>query len=212
VTPRAPEAPPRDLPVVVLGLMGAGKSSLGRALAARWSRPFSDSDAHIERAHARSAAEIAQADGVAALHALEAAHLLTALATQPAHVVSAAASVADRSDCLRALRDAFVVWLDLPPDVLARRFATGAHRPHYGPDPAVVLAAQRERRAAAFDAVADLTIRHDALPIPLLAEQVESGLRHHRARIATTAASRLGETAPIGPRDAAARAIGAQRR
>jgi len=135
VTPRAPGAPPPDLPVVVLGLMGAGKSSLGRALAARWSRPLSDSDAHIEHEHGRRAAEIARADGAGALHDLEAAHLRTALAGRPAAVVSAAASVVDRSDCLRALGDAFVVWLDLPPHVLARRFATGAHRPRYGPDP-----------------------------------------------------------------------------
>jgi shikimate kinase len=186
MTPRVLATPPPDLPVVVLGLMGAGKSSLGRALAARWSRPFSDSDAHIERAHTRSAAEIAQADGVAALHALEAAHLLTALATQPAHVVSAAASVADRSDCLRALRDAFVVWLDLPPDVLARRFATGAHRPRYGPDPTLVLADQRARRAEAFASVASLTIRDDTRAIPILAEHVETAIRRHQARRAAS--------------------------
>jgi shikimate kinase len=171
------------LSVVVLGLMGAGKSSLGRALAARWSRSLSDSDTHIEHAHGRSAAEIAQAEGVGALHDLEAAHLLTALATRPSHVVSAAASVVDRSDCLSALGGEFVVWLDLRPDVLARRFATGAHRPRYGPDSRVVLAEQRERRAEAFAAVADLTIRDDTLPISLLAEEVEHRIRHQEARL-----------------------------
>jgi shikimate kinase len=182
MTPRSPGAPPPELPVVVLGLMGAGKSSLGRALAARWSRPLSDSDTHIEHAHGRRAAEIAQAHGARALHDLEAAHLLTALAGRPAHVVSAAASVVDRSDCLRALGDAFVVWLDLPPDVLARRFATGAHRPRYGPDPAIVLAKQREQRAEAFASVADLTIRDDTRATRVLAEHVETAIRRHQAR------------------------------
>jgi shikimate kinase len=181
--------PPPDLPVVVLGLMGAGKTSLGRALAARWPRPLRDSDTDIEHASGRSAAELARADGRDVLHDLEAAHLLTALVTRPAAVVSAAASVVDRGDCLRALQHAFVIWLDLSPDVLARRFTSGAHRPRYGPDPALVLREQRARRGDAFASVADLTIRDDTLPIALLAHEVETRIRRHHGEIAATTGS-----------------------
>jgi lactate dehydrogenase-like 2-hydroxyacid dehydrogenase/shikimate kinase len=189
-----PGAPPPDLPVVVVGLMGAGKTSLGAALAARWTRPFSDSDAQIERSSGHSAAQTAQADGPDILHELEAAHLLTALAARPAAVISAAASVVDRRDCRHALRNAFVVWLDLPPDALARRFATGAHRPRYGPDPALFLRAQRDRRSAAFASVADLTIRDDTLPLAQLADAVETRIRQRLRtrgpRMVNAAASR----------------------
>lgn len=176
MSPHLPVAPPRHLPVVVLGLMGAGKTSLARTLAARWSRPLSDSDADIECATGASAAELVLASGADALHDLETAHLLGALATRPPAVVSAAASVVDRSDCLQALQHAYVVWLDLAPEALARRFSTGAHRPRYGPDPAVVLHHQRERRRDAFTSVADLTIRDDTLPIARLADHVETAL------------------------------------
>ena len=176
MSPRLPVSPPRHLPVVVLGLMGAGKTSLARTLAARWSRPLSDSDADIESATGASAAELVLASGADALHDLETAHLLSALATRPAAVVSAAASVVDRSNCLQGLQHAFVVWLDLSPEALARRFATGAHRPRYGPDPAVVLYQQRKRRHDAFTSVADLTLRDDTLPTARLADHVETAL------------------------------------
>jgi shikimate kinase len=50
--------PPRDRTVVLVGLMGVGKSSIGKRLAQALNLPFSDADAEIEAAAGRSIADI----------------------------------------------------------------------------------------------------------------------------------------------------------
>src|SRR4030095_2586248 len=111
--------------VVVVGSMAVGKSTVGRALAARLRRPFRDSDEDLEAARGVTGRELAQREGVDALHRWEAKHLQAALAgTQPA-VVAAAASVVDDDASLAALREPFVVWLRAPAAVLAQRIPVG---------------------------------------------------------------------------------------
>jgi shikimate kinase len=146
--------------VVVVGSMAVGKSTVGRALAARLGRPFRDSDDDLEATRGLTGRALAGREGVEALHRWEAEHLLTALAeTRPA-VVAAAASVVDNPACLAALQEPFVVWLRAPAAVLAQRMADGApaddHRRPLGDSTAV--AELEARRAGRFDAVADLTI------------------------------------------------------
>jgi len=144
--------------VVVLGLMGAGKTTIGKALAHTLRRELRDSDADIEARYGRTAAQIVAEHGQQHLHALEAVHLADALAEIPPPVVAAAASVIDRPECRAALREAFVVWLDAVPGELARRFHSGGHRPRYAEDLEHMLADQDSRRRSHFVEVADLTV------------------------------------------------------
>jgi shikimate kinase len=145
---------------VVVGSMAAGKSTIGRALAARLGRPFRDRDDELEATRGITGRALADREGIDTLHRWEAEHLLAAVAgTQPA-VVAAAASVVDDASCLAALREPFVVWLRAPAAVLARRMAGGAgpddHRRRLGD--AAAVAELEARRADRFGAVADLTI------------------------------------------------------
>ncbi len=142
--------------VVLVGLMGAGKSSVGRLLAAWLGRPFVDSDEQIERRAQRSGAEIAAQDGVAALHELEWDVLRRALSDPAPAVIAAAASVVDSDDCMAALAGRFVIWVDAPDPVLAGRLATEPHRRRLGPDPLGALAEQRIRRDPRYAALATL--------------------------------------------------------
>jgi shikimate kinase len=148
------------LHVVVVGSMAVGKSTVGRALAARLGRPFRDSDDDLVATRGVTGRDLAEREGVEALHRWEAGHLLTALeGSQPA-VVAAAASVVDDAASLAALRKPFVVWLRAPAVVLARRLESDAgdqgHRRRLGdPDGVAELEAGRADR---FGAVADLTI------------------------------------------------------
>ena len=160
---RAPAAtgardPLPGVPVVVIGLMGAGKTTLAQLLAAEWGRSLSDSDADLELATGVTARQIATSYGLARLHRLEAAHLLRALRMQPAPVIAAAASTVERDDCREALRGAVVVWLDVPVRDLAGRQTSGAHRPELGPDVEAEIAALDAARRAGFQEVATVVL------------------------------------------------------
>ncbi len=172
--------------MVVLGLMGAGKTTLAAQLARRWGRPLRDSDADLEARYGRTAAELAAQRGAAGLHELEAAQLLAALSDRTAEgavapVVAAAASVVERADCRAALARAVVVWLDLPVEVLARRQSAGGHRPAYRTDLVAMLREMDAARRPLFTAVADVVLRPQqgpggAPPVAQLVAEVERRL------------------------------------
>lgn len=110
--------------------MGAGKTTVGRALARRLNRPFFDSDAHIERTLSTNARLLAAEEGVDHLHLAEAGALDSALAEKQPAVIAAAASIADREDLSQvfASSDIRLVLLEGDPEILAERAGMGAHR------------------------------------------------------------------------------------
>lgn len=138
--------------------MGSGKSSVGRALATAMGRPHCDSDVDLQATTGQTAREVAAADGIAALHALESAHLLDALGRGEPSVISAAASVVDDPVARMALTDPGieVIWLRATRVTLAHRAATGDHRP----DPAAV-SDQARLRDRHFASVADRIVDVD---------------------------------------------------
>jgi shikimate kinase len=145
-------------PLVLVGLMGSGKTSVARRLAAALGRGLRDSDADLEAEFGDTAAAQVAEEGRRVLHGRERRHLLDALVEQPPPVIAAAASVVDDASCRGALAPAFVVWLDAPPYVLAERMRHGDHRPHYEPDLNRMLSNQYDRRAPGFREVADLIV------------------------------------------------------
>lgn len=151
-----------DVPVVVLGLMGAGKTTLSRHLAVAWGRRLCDSDADLEEATGQTAGQIAVAYGLARLHHLESAHLLRCLLLRPPPVIAAAASVVDRAECREALSRAAVVWLDIPVAELVRRQASGTHRPSFGAEVEVTLSEMDIARRAHFQQLADVVLGQGA--------------------------------------------------
>lgn len=140
--------------VVLLGMMGAGKTTTGRALADHLRRPLRDCDADLESLDGRTGATIAAADGVDRLHHLEEEVLLAALASDEPAVVTGAGWVVESARCRAAMGErAIVVWLDLPVADLVERMAGSTHRrPMVAAEAETVLA----RRAAGFAQVADL--------------------------------------------------------
>ncbi|MFF5210895.1 shikimate kinase [Streptosporangium sp. NPDC000396] len=152
-----------DVPIVVVGLMGAGKTSVSRLLGEALGRPVRDSDEYLEERYGATAAEIAAGEGTAELHAREAAHLLASLAERPAPVIAAAASVLDDPRCRAALKPALVVWLDALPEFLAEQILAGSHRPRFGMEPLALATELRERRAPFFAEVADLRFQRPTM-------------------------------------------------
>jgi shikimate kinase len=148
--------------IVLVGLMGSGKTTVGRLVATRLGRPLRDSDPDIEARHGSSVRELRETLGTEAMHAIEARHLLDALAGREPAVICAAASAIDNDVCLDALRDgSVVVWLTVAPETAAARFDRQAHRPRFGDDPATFLAEQAVRRDPRFRSLDPLVLATD---------------------------------------------------
>jgi shikimate kinase len=165
--------------VVVVGLMGAGKSEVGRRLATSLGWPWSDSDRDIEAATRLTVRQLRDRDGVDAMHALEARQLLDALAEPGPSVISAAASTIEVPECQAALTapDVAVVWLRATPEVLARRFGSAdRHRPKFGASPLAFLHEQAARREPLFASVDPIVVDVNAIDADEAAAQAMEAL------------------------------------
>lgn len=118
-----------DRPIVLVGLMGAGKSTVGRRLAKRLGLPFVDSDAEIEEAAGTSAAELFERYGERDFRDGE-RRLVARLVDGTIRVIATGggAFVDPRTRELLNQR-AITVWLDAPVEVLAERTGRRDTRP-----------------------------------------------------------------------------------
>ena len=142
--------------VAIVGFAGAGKSTVGDALADRLGCPHYDSDVVIEQRWGRSSSELAERLGVEALHRIEAELLIGFLRQDEPSVISAAASVVDRHEARHALAErAFTCWVAAPLDALIARTRVVAHRRSMSLDEITEL---WFRRRPWFRAVADVQL------------------------------------------------------
>lgn len=162
--------------IVLVGMMGSGKSTIGRIVAQRMDRPLIDSDEVIEAATGRTVREIFATDGEAAFRALEADALRDALATDEPAVIAAAGGVVLRPDNRRLLTEsnARVVWLMADPALLIERVRSGMHRPLLDDDPQGTLERMWDERQPLYQEVADAIVSVDGRSI---GEVVEAVLR-----------------------------------
>ena len=144
--------------IVLVGLMGAGKTKIGRRLAARLSLPFFDSDTEIEAAAGESIEEIFRNRGEATFRDGE-RRVIGRLLGQPVHVLATGGGAfMDPATRDVIARRGVSVWLRADLDVLLARVLRRSNRPLLqARDPRDVLAELIERRHPVY-AEADLTI------------------------------------------------------
>lgn len=166
----------RHVHIVLLGLMGAGKSTVGRLVANELGRPFVDSDSMVELRSGHLPPELARESGIDALHEVELEALRHVVGQRDSVVFAAAASVVDEltPDELHATgRTSWFVWLEASPEVLAERVTSDRHeRPLLGDRPEAVLADQHARRSRRGREIADATITTDGLDATGVAARV----------------------------------------
>ncbi|MGH9164957.1 MAG: shikimate kinase [Acidimicrobiales bacterium] len=148
--------------VLLIGMMGVGKTTVGRALAARMGWAHLDSDRQVEQATGRSVPEILRTDGEAAFRVEEKRALETALASHDPVVVSVAGGAVLDPENRRLLRQAgLVVWLRAEVVTLAGRVGDGEGRPLLGNDPPSALAALDQQRRPLYAELAELVVDVD---------------------------------------------------
>ena len=181
-TPRAGARPGGRLKrtVTLVGMMGSGKTAVGRALSARLGVPFVDSDEEIERAAAASIAEIFARDGEAFFRDREAEVIARLLAGPPVILsTGGGAFLAERNRQAISARGVSV-WLDADVGLLWERVRHKDTRPLLRTEtPRATLAAIHAARAPVY-ALADLAVRAD--PSYAVEDMTDAVLRALAAR------------------------------
>jgi shikimate kinase len=177
--------------IVLVGLMGAGKSCIGRRLAARLGQPFTDADAEIEAAAGCSIEEIFERHGEAAFRDGE-RRVIARLLRGPRQVLATGGGAyMDPRTRAEVREHAISVWLRADLDLLHRRTARRDTRPLLkGGNPLEILNRLMTERYPVY-AEADITVVSNDGPPEDTVERVYQGIETYLAERAA-----LGPAAP----------------
>jgi shikimate kinase len=177
-------APLRRRTIALVGLMGVGKSSVGRRLANALQLPFRDADTEVEAAAGRSISDIFVDMGEAAFREGE-RRVIARLLEAPPHVLATGGGAFITPETRALIKaKAVSVWLKADLEVLARRVSRKDTRPLLtGKDPLEVLQAQADARYAAYGE-ADVIVETGDAAHHVTVEQVINALCDHVAAAA----------------------------
>ncbi len=145
-------------PIVLVGLMGSGKTSTGRCLARRLGLEFVDADAEIEWAAGMSIAEIFARHGEDYFRDGERRVMGRLLSEGPRVIATGGGAYLNEATRARITAGALSIWLKAELDVLWRRVRRRSHRPLLrGPNPEGTLRALMDARYPVYGR-ADLTV------------------------------------------------------
>lgn len=177
--------------VVLVGMMGAGKSSVGNLLAARLGLPFHDTDLEIERETGSSIPDLFRLYGEAGFRKRERSVTQALLAGAPTVLATGGGAYMDPATRSAIRQGAISLWLRGSLPLLLDRVAARADRPLLSTaDPALALQRLIEVRYPIY-AEADLVVECRAETLEDTVARVETALRRWRPphRLAVTTAS-----------------------
>lgn len=146
--------------VLLVGMMGSGKTSVGRALSQRTGWPYFDNDELVAALTGLPTADLLAERGEPALRTAEAQALARVLTSDPPVIAGVAGGVVESPHNRELLRSGhgFVVYLDTPLEVLVQRVGSGEGRPWLRPDPETALRRLLDGREPLYREVADLVV------------------------------------------------------
>lgn len=170
-----------DRPIALVGMMGSGKSLVGRRLAQQLDLPFIDSDAEIEKTAGVTIAEIFELAGEDRFRTLE-RHAISAAADAGPAVLSTGGGSICNPQTARLLCDrTIVIWLQARPETLMSRIGSISSRPLlHTDDPLATLRDLAERRAPDYGK-AHITVATDQLSAATAVSSVLRALDSHVA-------------------------------
>jgi shikimate kinase len=162
--------------VVLVGMMGAGKSSIGRRAALRLGVPFVDADSEIEKAAGMTISDIFATRGEAEFRAGEARVILRLLESGP-QVLATGGGAFTNPDTRAAIgAKGISIWLKAEFDVLMKRIRRRHDRPLLKTeDPGATLRRLMEERDPVY-ALADLTVQSRDVMHEKIVDEIVSGL------------------------------------
>ncbi len=163
--------------ILLVGMMGAGKTTTGKLVARSLGWGYRDSDADVEAATGLTVPELFARDGEGVFRQAEADVLADACADHAPSVVSVAGgAVLSPGNRRRIAASGTVVWLRARPETLARRVGDGVGRPLLGDDPAGAMLRLSQARAPFYEELADLVIDVDELAPEEVARRILSAV------------------------------------
>ena len=180
--------------IVLVGMMGAGKSSVGRRLAARLGLTFVDADTEIEAAAGMSIADIFAAHGEAYFRSGEARVIARLLEGGPQVMATGGGAMMNPGTRALIHGKGVSIWLDADYEVLLRRVKRRTDRPMLKTaDPAETLRRLLDERRSVY-VQADLTIRSRDAPHETIVSEAITALVGHLG--INRHSSVRGQTAP----------------
>jgi shikimate kinase len=169
--------------IVLIGMMGAGKSSVGRRLAGRLGLSFIDADAEIEAAAGMSIPDIFQIHGEPAFRSGEARVIARLLQGGPQVLATGGGAFMNPHTRAAISARGVSVWLRADFDVLMRRIKRRQDRPMLKTDdPPATLKRLMDERYPVY-AEADVTVESRDVPHALIVEEIVAALRQRLALV-----------------------------
>lgn len=163
--------------IALVGMMGSGKSSIGRRLAARLAIPFVDADTEIEQAAGMTIAEIFEHHGEPYFRGGEARVIARLLDHGPQVLATGGGAFMNRDTRAAIQQKGVSIWLKAELEVLMKRIKRRGDRPLLKTDdPAATLTALIEQRYPVY-AEADLTVLSRDVPHDTIVDEIVSALR-----------------------------------
>jgi shikimate kinase len=161
-----------DRPIVLIGMMGVGKSTVGRLLGAELGLKFIDTDDEIEKAADLSIAEIFERFGEDYFRDGERRVISRLIGEGPAVIATGGGAFINNQTRALIKEQCHSVWIDADLDVLVTRVSRRNHRPLLiGKDPREVLTGLFETRGPIY-ALADFHVRSDSTPHNSTVDQI----------------------------------------